>query len=283
MDLPAINAADWGQPDKHQSKIVRQAPNHLALQRTLDSDQYFVALDCSNEASAQTETAHSYLLTPSKKSPRLEFVIGFSPQPISKTLPTARATFAASEAHWKRFWSTGGAVEFAESGEPRSSELERRVVLSQYLTAIQCAGSMPPQETGLTVNSWYGKFHLEMHWWHAAHFALWNRLPLLEKSLGWYHSILPVARASWRSLKDIAEHAGPRWLDQMAATVRRRLDHCSSGSSRTRFSTLSSVIECALSAKRWSDFAKLCSSRLSSWHLMLSTMKRTVDTSSGHP
>ena len=26
-----------------------------------------------------------------------------------------------------------------------------------------------------------GKFHLEMHWWHAVHFALWNRLELLEK------------------------------------------------------------------------------------------------------
>ena len=81
------------------------------------------------------------------------------------------------------------------------------MVLSQYLTAIQCAGSKPPQETGLTVNSWYGKFHLEMHWWHAAHFALWNRLPLFEKSLGWYESILPAA-------KDLAQsqgYAGARW------------------------------------------------------------------------
>ena len=70
------------------------------------------------------------------------------------------------------------------SQDPRWRELERRIVLSQYLTAIQCAGSLPPQETGLTCNSWEGKFHLEMHWWHAAHFALWDRLPLLERSLG---------------------------------------------------------------------------------------------------
>ena len=76
------------------------------------------------------------------------------------------------------------------------AELERRIVLSQYLTAIQCAGRTPPQETGLTFNSWEGKFHLEMHWWHAAHFALWNRLPLLEKSLDFYRSILPRARGT---------------------------------------------------------------------------------------
>ena len=204
---PRIQAADWEQPNRHQTKIVRRAPNHLRLQRTLDGDEYFVALDWFNEASAQTETAHTYLLRPSTRNPRFEFVIAFSPKPISKTLPTARVTFAASEAHWKRFWSTGGAVEFADSSEPRAAELERRVVLSQYLTAIQCAGSMPPQETGLTVNSWYGKFHLEMHWWHAAHFALWNRLPLLEKSLGWYQSILPAARELARS----QGYRGVRW------------------------------------------------------------------------
>ena len=81
------------------------------------------------------------------------------------------------------------------------------MVLSQYLTAIQCSGSMPPQETGLTVNSWYGKFHLEMHWWHAAQFALWNRLPLLEKSLGWYESILLSARERART----QGYRGARW------------------------------------------------------------------------
>jgi hypothetical protein len=40
----------------------------------------------------------------------------------------------------------------AHSKDKRAIELERRVVLSQYLTAIQCSGSMPPQETGLGVD-----------------------------------------------------------------------------------------------------------------------------------
>jgi protein-glucosylgalactosylhydroxylysine glucosidase len=46
-----------------------------------------------------------------------------------------------------------------------------------------------------------------MHWWHAAHFAVWNRLPLLERSLGWYDSILPAARGLARS----QGYAGARW------------------------------------------------------------------------
>jgi len=65
------------------------------------------------------------------------------------------------------------------STDERAGELERQIVLSQYLTAIQCAGSLPPQETGLTCNSWFGKYHLEMHWWHA-HFAAWGRTALLD-------------------------------------------------------------------------------------------------------
>jgi protein-glucosylgalactosylhydroxylysine glucosidase len=146
-------------------------------------------------------------LYPKGASERLAFVVAFSPKEIKGSLLTASATFEASANHWRRFWSEGGAMDLSDSSDARALELERRVVLSQYLTAIQCSGSMPPQETGLTVNSWYGKFHLEMHWWHAAHFALWNRLPLFEKSLGWYASILPSAQALARA----QGYRGARW------------------------------------------------------------------------
>jgi len=204
---PTMPAADWEQPGKHQSRLVGQTNSGAEVHRTLDADEYFVAIAWAGAASFSVEKVHAFLLTPARQNSRLEFVAAFSPRPLSKPLPSAAATFAASAEHWGRFWTRGGAVELGESRDRRAPELERRVVLSQYLTAIQCAGSQPPQETGLTVNSWYGKFHLEMHWWHAAHFALWNRLPLLEKSLGWYNSILPSAR-DWAGKQG---YAGARW------------------------------------------------------------------------
>src|SRR5258708_6327441 len=139
--------------------------------------------------------------------PELGFVVAFSPDALNQIVPGAAETLTASEAHWRQFWNEGAAVELSESRDKRAPELERRIVLSQYLTAIQCSGSMPPQETGLTVNSWYGKFHLEMHRWHAAHFALWNRLALLEQSLAWYDRILSGARERARS----QGYAGARW------------------------------------------------------------------------
>jgi hypothetical protein len=153
------------------------------------------------------EKPHTFLLVPAGEAHRLEFVVAFAQRAVGVSLPTAVKTFAASARHWQRFWGEGGVIELAASRDWRAPELERRIVLSQYLTAIQCAGSTPPQETGLTVNSWHGKFHLEMHWWHAAHFALWNRLPLLERSLAWYSKILPQARERARQ----QGYAGCRW------------------------------------------------------------------------
>jgi hypothetical protein len=85
--------------------------------------------------------------------------------------------------------------------------LERRIVLSQYLLAVNEAGSLPPQESGLYNNGWNGKFHLEMHWWHGAHYALWGRFPMFDSSLGWYREILPKAKELARS----QGFTGARW------------------------------------------------------------------------
>ncbi len=155
----------------------------------------------------ETEPHHFELCTTAADT--LAFTCEFAPEAFageSKPLVCAEI-FDSAAANWEQFWNSGAAIDFSASRDPRAKELERRVVLSQYLTAIQCAGTMPPQETGLTYNSWFGKPHLEMHWWHAAHFALWGRCELLERSLGWYERILPVAQA----LAERQGFRGARW------------------------------------------------------------------------
>jgi hypothetical protein len=191
----AMNAADWSHPDRHRTTETATAPHRIDIARELDRDRYSVGIAWQTPAEMQREGAHRFVLHPTGDT--LEFVCAFNRAGVD-----ARTTFAASRAHWPEFWNSGGAIDLTAA-----PELERRVVLSQYQTAIQCAGSLPPQETGLTCNSWYGKFHLEMHYWHAAHFAAWGRAPLLERSLGWYNSILPSARA-WAKRQG---YAGARW------------------------------------------------------------------------
>ncbi len=204
------NAADWTQPDRHQTQAVIDG-NRADFTRILDADGYHVRLVCSAGGRVRAISAHEYEIRQTGGD-TLDLVLAFAPEPLADALPDFDATRAAAARHWAAFWESGGALDFSACADPRAVELERRVVLSQYLTAIQCAGSMPPQETGLTCNSWYGKAHLEMHWWHAAHFALWDRLPLLERSLPWYERVLPLAqetaaRQGYRG----ARHRGARW------------------------------------------------------------------------
>lgn len=187
-------AADWSQPGAHSTVVRRPATNAASFARRLDGDSYLVRAVWSSGATLTETGVHTFRLTPERGSRVLELVAAFTPDDRAPAPHSFEDAQSAAKDHWNRFWSTGGAIDLSGSTDPRWRELERRIVLSQYLTAIQCAGRYPPQETGLTFNSWEGKFHLEMHWWHAAQFALWDRLPLLDRSLDYYGSILPRAR-----------------------------------------------------------------------------------------
>jgi hypothetical protein len=184
--------ADWTSPGRHVTRIRASSRSDALLERSLDETRYFTRLRWSGSGSLRRDADHAFVLAFSGNT--AQFTAEFSLNPPAAAAPSVEETAAASRQDWARFWRSGGAIDLSQSADPRAKELERRIVLSQYLTAIQCSGSMPPQETGLAFNSWFGKFHLEMHWWHAAHFALWGRPELLEKSLPWYRRIAPLAR-----------------------------------------------------------------------------------------
>jgi hypothetical protein len=200
--------ADWSQPEKHETILHQPDSNHADFDRKMDHDTYFTAAGWSMGATLTNTAKHEFQIVPSQKTGLLELVCAFSPTNLdAKTLPDFGDAAFASQLHWNSFWQNGGAIDLSGSKDPRWFELERRIVLSEYLTAIQDAGQYPPAETGLTYNSWEGKFHLEMYFWHEAQFALWDRLPLLEKSLGWYQEILPRAEATAKK----QGYAGARW------------------------------------------------------------------------
>jgi hypothetical protein len=191
--------ADWDHPEKHRTKVLKQSARALSLERQLDGTRYYVRAVANTDVSFEAFAPHSFRILPTQAAESLTVMVLFSERPNKAALPDpliARATVAD---HWQRYWSTGGAIDFSGSSDPRAKELERRIVLSQYLMALNGAGAYPPQEEGLFSNSWNGKFHLEMHLWHAAHFALWGHSELLERSMPWYQSHLAQAEARARA------------------------------------------------------------------------------------
>ncbi len=183
--------AYYEQTNKHTSRIVSQSGTTAQIEHKLDKDQYFVNLGWNGKATIQAAQPHEFLI--SSTEPTLTLSALFTPQ--NAQVPTFNETRSSSINGWKNFWISGAAIDFSETADPRAKELERRIILSQYLTKINCTQAMPPQETGLTYNSWYGKPHLEMHWWHGVHFALWGRPELMEKSLNWYRKTVDKAKA----------------------------------------------------------------------------------------
>jgi hypothetical protein len=198
--------ADWSKPDAHETILSQDKINTGHFTRKLDNDSYIMDAKWSPGAGITNTAKHEFEIVPDNNSDELELTCEFAPK-SNRRLTSFEQSCKNAQKHWNDFWQTGGAIDLSGSKDPRWFELERRIVLSQYLTAIQDAGRYPPQETGLTYNTWEGKFHLEMHWWHEAHFALWNRLPLLEKSLGYYQQILPRAKATAQK----QGFAGARW------------------------------------------------------------------------
>ncbi len=193
---------------RHHTRVSHTA-NGAVFTREVDATRYYTAARWSDGAALQLSEGHRFEFKASGTE-TLELALTFSPNEVGDA-PFVETVHTAAAEGWERFWTEGGAIDFGASSDERAPELERRIVLSQYVTAVNCAGSMPPQETGLVTNSWYGKHHLEMHWWHGAHFALWGRPHLLARSMDWYHRILPEAR-------DLARrqgYAGARWPKQV--------------------------------------------------------------------
>ncbi|MBI1337905.1 MAG: hypothetical protein GC164_13215 [Phycisphaera sp.] len=127
------------------------------------------------------------------------------------------ATFADAQHEvadaWRAFWRSGGAIDLSGSSDPRWFELERRVVLSQYLMRANNAGSLPPAEFALMNNDpWQGRFHMEMVWWHMAHYGLWGRWELAERALDIYQRFLPIARKRAAQLT----YRGAKWGKKMS-------------------------------------------------------------------
>lgn len=191
---------DFNSPGKHITKILSDTNNLTIFRRSQEKDKYNVIV-WRNDAVMKEIRQHLYYLEPAQTDSVYSFSCQFLNDPGTGRVQNFGETAAASTKNWEKFWSTGGAVDFSECTDPRANELERRMILSRYLTKIQCSGSLPPAETGLTYNSWFGKFHLEMHWWHAVHFALWQHSDILEKQMGYYFNIFDNA-------KKTAEHQG---------------------------------------------------------------------------
>lgn len=188
------NGSDYNKQDAHNTVFISKNKNEASFQRTLDTTNYQVSVRWSGNSIVTEEKKHLYKFLPAGGN-SIEYVFCFNASDVTYNIPSFSDVLKNSQHYWPVFWNSGGCVDLSESKDKRWIELERLIVLSQYIMKINASGNYPPQETGLVNNSWYGRFHYEMIWWHNAHYALWNRWPLLNNSLHVYQDNLEKAKA----------------------------------------------------------------------------------------
>ncbi len=206
-------ASDFLKDSGHSTSIKKNAEKEISISRVLDDDgAYDVKIEALENLKKTTFKTppksflqeHAILLETSGLNAEfsLRFILKRTTQNAS-TYGLDRAEKNASEPvlnfsssadatanYWKSFWKNGGFVDVSSSKDPRANELQRRIILSQFLTAINSSGSMPPAEAGLyLIDDWKGNFHLEMTAWHGAHFIFWNRPQMLAGWVNWYKTI----------------------------------------------------------------------------------------------
>jgi len=213
------NGADFSTPQLHETKITESKDGSVCIERKLDGTIYKTAISGKGFTVSFDEKQHTLQLIPQGEC--IEFSVRFEPvevpsfsnagltldKPQSKSAEPFDEAKTKCLSSWERYWNAGGIIDFTGSSDSRAFELERRIILSHYLTAIQSRGKLPPAETGHTCNSWYGKFHLEMHFWHHAHLPLWGRTDDLLRTLGYYKKIFAVAKG----IASSQGYSGARW------------------------------------------------------------------------
>ena len=148
-----MNAADWPNTESTRSTVIRRRKTPSAYIVNWIRTNTTSAIEWEGDASFDEEGDHHRFFS-TQRARRNRLCIRSRVLSLSRSheFPAGcLRDFRRSCRTLAEILDEGGAVDLSDSRDPRAPELERRVVLSQYLTAIQCSGSLPPQETGLTV------------------------------------------------------------------------------------------------------------------------------------
>lgn len=101
-------------------------------------------------------TAHRYTISSISNSSSIALTAHFAPD---QHVPSFAAKIKAKNVRdWNKYWSSGGFVDLTASSNPNATELQRRIIKSQYHVRVNSAANgQSPQESGLMNNGWYGK------------------------------------------------------------------------------------------------------------------------------
>jgi hypothetical protein len=201
---------DYSNPSRHQTTF-EQWGQRVQITHQLDKTIYYANLQWLTERSMPNFTrvalnSHRYVLNLTDViSAQMSVRFSSHPDAMAASFDEIKSE---SNMWWSQYWNTGGFVDCTSTKDKRARELQRRIILSQYLMAVNAAGIDPPQESGLVNNGWSGKFQMDMAWWNLAHWERWSKWERIGSAIPLvYERFLQssIQRAKQQGLK------GARW------------------------------------------------------------------------
>jgi hypothetical protein len=137
--------------DQHQTSLQSNGKKAV-IRHDMGATGYNLNLqwDVDAQVSGPTPGTHRYTLK-STNSTRIQLVVNFSPLKGSP-YPTYESVTEASTKWWRNYWSSGAFVDLTGVANPKATEIQRRIIQSQYLVAVNSASSLPPQGELITVS-----------------------------------------------------------------------------------------------------------------------------------
>ena len=155
-------------PLNHTTNLVGDGNDRTSahIQHVLQETSYFVnfrwpketplRLSRNEPPNSTATTAHRYTLDSISNSSSLAFTAHFSSDSRVPAFPAK--IHDKNTRGWNSYWKEGGFVDLTASSNPNATELQRRIIKSQYHVRVNSAGrGQPPQESGLMNNGWYGE------------------------------------------------------------------------------------------------------------------------------
>lgn len=149
----------------HTTQLQVMEKNRAQISHTMVNNTFVTDIGggSSFEISRDDPTAHRYTLVPNLgASSTFDVSFGFtsassspffvSPFDTPTTTLSFQSVVQSSEDAWASFWTDGGFVDvLTGSTDERAEELQRRIILAQYLLRVNEAGDYPPQEVNVSL------------------------------------------------------------------------------------------------------------------------------------
>ena len=150
FEAPFVGA--WNAMDKHTTALDMSSSRGSNVDATITHKMVnttvltFIGGGDNFTISRLSPDAHQYAIVPEGSGKSFRLSVAYSPRPIL-VLPSATEIENQSREVWQDYWSENGFVDVATgSTDLRADELQRRIILSQYLLRVNEAGDTPPQE-----------------------------------------------------------------------------------------------------------------------------------------